>query len=240
MTRDLAGLEIKDLTASYHNVPVLHGVNLAVPDGAFVSVIGSNGAGKTTLLRSASGLVDTKGSILLNGEDCSKLSARDRVRRGIIHCPEGRLLFPAMTVQQNLTMGAFLHQDHEAQQRDMERVFRYLPKLAERRKQVAGTLSGGEQQMVAVGRAIMGRPKILTLDEPSFGLAPLVVNTIFEVIEGLNQEGVTILLVEQNAALALRHSKYTYVLEEGVITKHGESRALSQDAAVTRAYLGMT
>ena len=233
-------IEIKDLTASYHNVPVLEGVSLTVPDGGFVAVIGSNGAGKTTLLRSASGLVDTKGSIQLDGEECIKLSPRERVRRGIIHCPEGRLLFPAMTVQQNLMMGAFLHQDQQALHEDMQRVFRYLPKLAERRKQLAGTLSGGEQQMVAVGRAIMGRPSILTLDEPSFGLAPLVVNTIFEVVQGLNQEGVTILLVEQNAALALRHSRYAYVLEEGVIIKHGESKALREDESVARAYLGMT
>lgn len=236
----MASLEIKNLIASYHNVPVLHGVSLSVPDGAFVSVIGSNGAGKTTLLRAASGLVDTKGGILLDDQDCAKLSPRDRVRRGIIHCPEGRLLFPAMTVGQNLMMGAFLHQDEKAQQQDLQRVFHYLPKLAERRKQVAGTLSGGEQQMVAVGRAIMGQPKILTLDEPSFGLAPLVVNTIFEVVEGLNQEGVTILLVEQNAALALRHSQYTYVLEEGVISKQGESSKLREDDSVARAYLGMT
>lgn len=236
----MAYLEIKNLTAAYHHVRVLRGVSIEVPKSGLVAVIGSNGAGKTTLLRAASGLVDAQGSILLDGQECNRMSPRERVRRGIIHCPEGRLLFPAMTVQQNLLMGAFLHQDHDAVEQDIQHVFHYFPILAERSKQVAGTLSGGEQQMVAVGRAIMGRPNILIMDEPSFGLAPLVVNTIFEVIQKLNEEGVTILLVEQNAALALRYSNYTYVLEEGVITKHGSSQELRNDDSVVRAYLGMT
>ena len=236
----MAWLEIKDLVACYHKVPVLHGVSLEVNEGSFVSVIGSNGAGKTTLLRSISGVVDITGQISLASDSCSQVGARECVRRGIIHCPEGRLLFPAMTVLQNLMMGAFLRRDKENLNHDLERVFHYLPVLAERRTQTAGTLSGGEQQMVAVGRAIMGKPRLLTLDEPSFGLAPLVVATIFEVILGLNQEGVTVLLVEQNAALALEYSNYTYVLEEGAIIDQGPSRELGDKESVARAYLGMT
>jgi len=236
----LAWFEVEGLEAFYHRVPVLHGVGLELDEGDFVSVIGSNGAGKTTLLRSISGLIQIKGRIALDGRDVAGLSPRECVKRRIIHCPEGRLLFPNMSVQQNLMMGAFLRHDAPEIGRDLARVFHYLPVLESRQRQMAGTLSGGEQQMLALGRAIMGRPRLLTLDEPSFGLAPLVVSTIAEVIERLNQEGVSVLLVEQNAAVALQYSRYTYVLEEGRIVDHGPSEEIARKSSIAEAYLGMT
>jgi branched-chain amino acid transport system ATP-binding protein len=235
----LAWLEIRDLKAFYHGTEVLHGLDLHVDEGDFVAVIGSNGAGKTTLLRSLSRLVTIQGNIVFGGQDMVRSKPRDCVRHGIIHCPEGRLLFPEMTVLQNLMMGAFLRHDTDGVKRDLERVYDYLPTLANRKNQWAGTLSGGEQQMVAVGRAIMGRPRLLTLDEPSFGLAPLVVNAIFDVIKRLNAEGVTILLVEQNASLALEFSRFAYVLEEGRIVDEGLSTELSTKKSILQAYLGM-
>ncbi len=232
-------LDIKELEAFYHNIRVLHGVSLQLETGDFTSVIGSNGAGKTTLLRSISRLVSVKGRISFDGEDLARLRPRSVIKKGVIHCPEGRLLFPNMTVYQNLMMGAFLRADEEKVADDLKRVFAFLPLLEARTRQLAGTLSGGEQQMLAVGRAIMGRPRLLTLDEPSFGLAPLVVDAILEVIQKLNADGLTILLVEQNAALALEISRYTYVLEEGHISAEGQSHTLSQDADIAKAYLGM-
>lgn len=235
----MAWLEIHDLKAFYHGTEVLHGLDLHVDEGDFVAVIGSNGAGKTTLLRSISRLVTVQGGILFGGQDMVRSKPRECVRQGIVHCPEGRLLFPEMTVLQNLMMGAFLRHDTDGVKRDLERVYDYLPTLANRRNQWASTLSGGEQQMVAIGRAIMGHPRLLTLDEPSFGLAPLVVNAIFEVIKRLNAEGVTILLVEQNASLALEFSRYAYVLEEGRIVDQGLSTELSTKKSILQAYLGM-
>lgn len=235
----MAWLEIENLKAFYHGIPVLHGVSIQVERGDFVSVIGSNGAGKTTLLRSISQLVTVKGHIEFDGNGLTRLKPRDVVKKGIIHCPEGRLLFPNMTVYQNLMMGAFLQHDKEKINSDLERVFEYLPILSERQTQLAGTLSGGEQQMLAVGRAIMGQPRLLTLDEPSFGLAPLMIDAIIDVIQKLNEEGLTILLVEQNAALALEFSNFTYVLEEGQIISQGNSRELSEDPSMAKAYLGM-
>lgn len=207
--------------------------------GDFISVIGSNGAGKTTLLRSISRLISAKGRMLFDGEDLMHLKPQGVIRKGIIHCPEGRLLFPNMTVYQNLMMGAFLRKDLEGIESDLERVFEFLPVLSERRSQLAGTLSGGEQQMLAIGRSIMGRPRLLTLDEPSFGLAPLVVDVIFEVIQKLNNQGLSILMVEQNAALALEFSSFAYVLEEGKIINQGNSDELVEDPSVAKAYLGM-
>jgi len=236
----LAWLEIDNLMAFYHGIPVLHGVSLKEEKGDFVSVIGSNGAGKSTLLRSISRLVSVAGRIQFDGSNLSRLKPRDVIRAGIVHCPEGRLLFPNMTVYQNLMMGAFLRRDRVSIDADLERVYKYLPILSDRKTQFAGTLSGGEQQMLAVGRAIMGQPRLLTLDEPSFGLAPLVVDAIIEVIQKLNEEGLSILLVEQNAALALELSKYTYVLEEGQLITQGKSQELSEDPSVAKAYLGMT
>jgi branched-chain amino acid transport system ATP-binding protein len=235
----LPWLDIKDLEAFYHGIRVLHGVSLHLEAGDFVSVIGSNGAGKTTLLRSISRLVSVKGHVWFEGDDLARLRPRDVIRRGIIHCPEGRLLFPNMTVYQNLMMGAFLRSDLQEIAADLERVFGYLPLLSERQAQLAGTLSGGEQQMLTVGRAIMARPRLLTLDEPSVGLAPLVIDAIFEVIQGLNGEGLGILLVEQNASLALEFSGFTYVLEEGRIIHQGPSQDVADDPSVAQAYLGM-
>lgn len=235
----MAWLEIEHLEAFYRGVRVLHGVSLQVERGDFVSVIGSNGAGKTTLLRSISRLVSVTGHARFDGDDLTGLKPRDVIKRGIIHCPEDRLLFPNMTVYQNLMMGAFLQSDRQRIASDLERVFEFLPVLSQRDRQLAGTLSGGEQQMLAVGRAIMGHPRLLTLDEPSLGLAPLVVDAIFEVIRKLNDEGLTILLVEQNAALALEFSSFTYVLEEGHIMNQGKSHELVEDPSVAKAYLGM-
>lgn len=235
----MAWLEIRDLEAFYHGIRVLHGVSLRVEEGDFISVIGSNGAGKTTLLRSISRLVSAKGNIRFDGDDLIRLRPRDVIKRGIIHCPEGRLLFPNMTVYQNLMMGAYLRHDMEGIASDLERVYEYLPVLSERPTQLAGTLSGGEQQMLTVGRAIMAHPRLLTLDEPSFGLAPLVIDAIFEVIQKLNDEGLGILLVEQNATLALEVSSFTYVLEEGRVIHQGGSHELVEDPSVAQAYLGM-
>lgn len=235
----MAWLDIKNLEAFYHRSRVLHGVSLEMEQGDFVSVIGSNGAGKTTLLRSISRLITVRGSLKFDGQELASLRPKDCVRRGIVHCPEGRLLFPDMSVRQNLMMGAFLRDDTAEIKLDLERVFEYFPVLALRKRQFAGTLSGGEQQMVAIGRAIMGRPRLLALDEPSFGLAPLVVNTIVEVIQRLNGEGVTLLLVEQNASLALEYGRYSYVLEEGRVVDSGPTSELSRKSSIVRTYLGM-
>ena len=235
----MAQLEIQNLNAFYHGTGVLHRLNLRVEEGDYVAVIGSNGAGKSTLLRSISRLVTANGRILFGDQDLIGLKPKDCVRLGIIHCPEGRLLFPYMTVLENLMMGAFLRNDIDQIQKDLQRVYRYFPTLANRKNQRAGALSGGEQQMVAIGRAIMGHPRLLTLDEPSFGLAPLVIDAVFEVIRYLNAEGVTILLVEQNASLALQYSRYVYVLEEGTITDQGLSADLATKRSIVRAYLGM-
>jgi branched-chain amino acid transport system ATP-binding protein len=235
----LAWLDIKDLEAFYHRSRVLHRVSVEMERGDFVSVIGSNGAGKTTLLRSVSRLVTVKGSLKFDGQELAALGPKDCVRRGIVHCPEGRLLFPDMSVLQNLMMGAFLREDKAGIRLDLDRVYGYFPVLSHRKRQVAGTLSGGEQQMVAIGRAVMGRPRLLTLDEPSFGLAPIVVSTIVEVIERLNGEGVTLLLVEQNASLALEYGRYSYVLEEGRVVDQGPTSELSQKSSIIETYLGM-
>ena len=236
----MAWLEIKKLEAYYHREPVLHGVDLMLDAQGFASVIGSNGAGKTTLLRSISRLIRIKGTIRIGDTEISNLSPKECVRQGIIHCPEGRLLFPDMTVHQNLMMGAFARHDKVQIRRDLDRVYAYLPVLDDRNRQIAGTLSGGEQQMLAVGRAIMGSPKLLTLDEPSFGLAPLVVATIFEVVQKLNDDGVTVLLVEQNAALAIEYSRFVYVLEEGRIVESGPSGEVAKISTIARTYLGMS
>ncbi|MEJ2715977.1 MAG: ABC transporter ATP-binding protein [Deltaproteobacteria bacterium] len=235
----MAWLDIKDLEAFYHRSRVLHRVSVEMERGDFVSVIGSNGAGKTTLLRSVSRLVTVKGSLKFDGQELAALGPKDCVRLGIVHCPEGRLLFPDMSVLQNLQMGAFLREDKAGIRLDLDRVYGYFPVLSHRKRQVAGTLSGGEQQMVAIGRAVMGRPRLLTLDEPSFGLAPIVVSTIVEVIERLNGEGVTLLLVEQNASLALEYGRYSYVLEEGRVVDQGPTSELSQKSSIIETYLGM-
>ena len=236
----MAWLEVKSLESFYYKVRVLHGIGLQIAQGEFISLIGSNGAGKTTFLRTLSRLVRGKGKILLENEEMIALSPRQVIQKGVVHCPEGRMLFPYMSVRQNLLMGAFLRDDKEQIKKDLGRVFIYLPVLGERQKQMAGTLSGGEQQMLAIGRAIMAAPKLLTLDEPSFGLAPLVIGSIFEVLHTLNKLGVTVLLVEQNAWLALEQTNFTYVLEEGHIIKQGLSQDLLGDPSIGEAYLGMT
>jgi branched-chain amino acid transport system ATP-binding protein len=235
----LAWLEIDHLESYYHRAQVLHGLQMRAEKGDFLSVIGSNGAGKTTLLRTLSRLVHGKGKILLENEELIHLTPREVIHKGLIHCPEGRMLFPSMTVRQNLLMGAYLRKEKDEVRKDLGQVFSYLPILEQRQKQLAGTLSGGEQQMLAVGRSIMAAPRLLTLDEPSFGLAPLVIGSIFQVLHSLNRQGVTLILIEQNAWLALEQTRFTFVLEEGHIIKQGPSKELLGDPSIRAAYLGM-
>jgi branched-chain amino acid transport system ATP-binding protein len=233
-------LEIKNLTVGYGAISALHGISLSVPAGSIVTLIGSNGAGKTTTLKSISGLVTPRsGEIFYAGKKISGLPAHAIVRRGLSHVPEGRMIFANLTVLENLQMGAYLVRDSSAVRRELEFVFAAFPRLKERATQVAGTLSGGEQQMLAIGRALMARPEFLMLDEPSLGLAPLLVKMIFEKIVEINRErGLTILLVEQNANRALEIAGYGYVLETGKITLQGDSQSLRANPQVRSAYLG--
>jgi branched-chain amino acid transport system ATP-binding protein len=218
---------------------VLHEVALEIDAGELVSLIGPNGAGKTTLLRAISRLVSTEGRIWFDGQDITKLTPQQAVGRGIVQSPEGRKLFPDMTVKDNLELGAFLRRNPAEIRSDLERVCELFPILWERREQKAGTMSGGEQQMLAIGRALMCRPRILLLDEPSFGIAPIIVDRIFAVIQRLNQEGLTTLLVEQNVNLALDVAARAYVLEGGRVVLSGRTEELSSNEAVREAYLGM-
>jgi branched-chain amino acid transport system ATP-binding protein len=233
-------LEIKNLTVGYGAITALHGVSLSVQPGSIVTLIGANGAGKTTTLKTISGLVRARGGgIFYDGKDVSGLLPHQIVKLGISHVPEGRMIFANLTVLENLQMGAYLQKDRAVIRRELDYVFATFPRLQEREQQIAGTLSGGEQQMLAIGRALMSRPKFLMLDEPSLGLAPLLVKTIFEKIAEINrQQGITILLVEQNANLALEISHFGYVLETGKITLQGDSAALRQNPLVKSAYLG--
>lgn len=231
--------EIKDLAVSFGGIQALKGISLNVDEGEIVTLIGANGAGKTTTLRTASGLERPEsGSIWLDGQDLTKISAQDRVKRGLIHIPEGRRVFPTMTVLENLELGAFLRRDRPQIAKDLEEVFSRFPVLADRRQQAAGTLSGGEQQMLAMGRALMAAPKVLLMDEPSMGLAPLLVQEIFDIIAGINAAGTTILLVEQNANMALQVAGRAYVMETGKIVLSGESAKLMAADEVRQAYLG--
>jgi branched-chain amino acid transport system ATP-binding protein len=234
-----AMLEIKNLTVNYGAITALHGISLEVGAGEIVTLIGSNGAGKTTTLRAVSGLVQAQGQILYQGRDFANRPPHKIVADGISHVPEGRMVFANLTVAENLDMGAYL-QKHKAEiEKDRKFVFEMFPRLAERRQQVAGTLSGGEQQMLAIGRALMSRPKFLMLDEPSLGIAPLLVKTIFEKIVEINRtQGLAILLVEQNANLALEISKRGYVLETGRSILSDNSAALRENPRVRAAYLG--
>jgi branched-chain amino acid transport system ATP-binding protein len=233
-------LEIKDLVLRYGRIDALHGISLAVGEGEIVALIGANGAGKTTTMRAISGLRPVaSGSIWFNGEDITRLRADLRVRRGICQSPEGRGVFPGMTVLENLDMGAYTRRDAAGIAADLDRVFGLFPRLAERRRQAGGTLSGGEQQMLAVARALMSRPRLLLLDEPSMGLAPMVIQQIFDIITEINQQGTTILLVEQNAQQALSRAHRAYVLETGRIVREGTGRELLVDPAVKDAYLGV-
>jgi len=233
-------LEIKQLAVSYGAIKALHGISLSVKAGSIVTLIGSNGAGKSTTLRAVSGLVKpTGGEILFEGKDISGLPAHEVVKLGLSHVPEGRMIFANLTVHENLMMGAYLQRDKSVIAQELELVFKTFPRLNEREQQVAGTLSGGEQQMLAIGRALMSRPKFLMMDEPSLGIAPLLVKAIFEKIVEINRtHGITILLVEQNANLALEVSHFGYVLETGRIILQNESAALRQDPKVRSAYLG--
>lgn len=232
-------LEIRDLCVSYGGIRALKGVGLSVDEGQIVTLIGANGAGKSTTLRAISGLQKVQsGSILYGGEELTSLPAKEIVRRGIIHVPEGRRVFPDMTVAENLKIGAFLRTDKAAIAQDMDYVYSLFPRLKERSWQLAGTLSGGEQQMLAVGRALMSRPKVLMMDEPSLGLAPLIVKDIFSIIRRVNQDGITVLLIEQNANAALRIADYGYVLETGTIALSGTGEELLKNESVREAYLG--
>ncbi len=233
-------LEIDDLTLRYGRIEALHGISLHVNEGEVVALIGANGAGKTTTMRAISGLRPvSRGAIRFNGEDITNLRADLRVRRGICQSPEGRGIFPGMTVLDNLDMGAYTRRDSAGIAADLKRVFELFPRLAERRRQLGGTLSGGEQQMLAVGRALMARPKLLLLDEPSMGLAPMIIQQIFDIIVEINQQGTTVLLVEQNAQQALSRAHRGYVLETGRIVKEGSGQELLHDPSVKEAYLGV-
>jgi branched-chain amino acid transport system ATP-binding protein len=232
-------LELSDVRAGYGGIEALKGISLKVAEGEIVTLIGGNGAGKTTTLMTISGVIKVRsGTIKFKGQDLRGMPPHSIVRLGIAQSPEGRKIFPRLTVAENLEMGAFTRRDAAGIAKDMERAFTLFPILAERRKQLAGTMSGGEQQMLAVGRALMSRPKLLLLDEPSLGLAPLIVKKIFEVIAELNKQGTTVLLVEQNARMALKLANRGYVLETGQITLSAEAAKLLEDPKVKSAYLG--
>ncbi len=233
-------LEVKDLTASYDDVQVLWGVNLKVSRGSLTTLIGGNGVGKTTTLRAICGLLKrVSGKVFLEGQDISSVPTYERVEKGLIMVPEGRWIFPEMTVLENLEMGAFPKRARDKKKESLDWVFSLFPRLKERTSQKAGTLSGGEQQMLAIGRAIMSRPDVLLLDEPSLGLAPKLVLDIFKVIQELKNEGLTVLLVEQNVHLSLAISDYAYVMEGGKIVLEGKAKELENDQRVKEAYLGI-
>jgi branched-chain amino acid transport system ATP-binding protein len=235
----MALLELQDVHTYYGNIHALKGISLSIEGGEIVTLIGSNGAGKSTTLRTISGLLrPRRGAILLEQRRLDQLLPHEIVSLGVIHVPEGRRIFPRLTVQENLAMGAYQRRDKDGIQRDLERVFALFPRLKERLHQKGGTLSGGEQQMLAIGRALMSRPRVLLLDEPSMGLAPVLVEMIFDIIREINQQGITILLVEQNARMALSIAHRGYVLETGRIVLSGPGPQLAGDPMVKAAYLG--
>ncbi len=232
-------LELRDVTVGYGKTPVLRDVCLRVDEGRIVALLGANGAGKTTVMRTVMGLLKPwSGSVRFGDRDIGGLRTARVVRMGIGLVPEGREVFAHLTVEENLRMGAYTRRDDNGVARDRERVFRLFPVLKERLGQRAGTLSGGEQQMLAIGRALMARPRLLLLDEPSLGLAPLLVREIFQVLQQIHQEGTTVLLVEQNAHMALQVADYAYLLETGQVVRHGPPAQLLEDPAVKQAYLG--
>ncbi|WP_434073775.1 ABC transporter ATP-binding protein [Moorella naiadis (nom. illeg.)] len=232
-------LKVENIDVYYGAIHALKGISLEVEEGEIVSLIGANGAGKSTTLNTICGLLRPRnGSIIYQGRDLKGLPAPAIVQMGISQVPEGRRVFPNLTVQENLELGAYLRRDREGISKSMAEVFQHFPRLQERRKQLAGTLSGGEQQMLAIGRALMSRPRLMLLDEPSMGLAPLLVQEIFNIIRAINQQGTTILLVEQNANMALSVAHRGYVLETGRITLQGKAKELAANEAVRRAYLG--
>jgi branched-chain amino acid transport system ATP-binding protein len=231
-------LKIVNLAAAYGSIPALSGVSLQVPAGQIVALIGANGAGKSTLMRTITGLQrPQQGKIIFRGREIQGLSTPEIMRRGLALCPEGRRIFPHLTVAENLILGGYYSQKRR-RQRDMAQIFELFPRLAERQQQLAGTLSGGEQQMLALGRALMSRPTLLLLDEPSLGLAPLLVQEVFKTLARINRRGTTILLVEQNAVAALKLAHYGYVLENGRLTLEGTGRELLNHPRMRSAYLG--
>jgi branched-chain amino acid transport system ATP-binding protein len=232
-------LEVKDLHVAYGAIKAIHGVSLSVPRGRIVTLIGANGAGKTTTLRAISGMVRAaSGSITLNSKNITGLPSHQMVHLGMAHAPEGRGIFANLSVEENLELGAFIRTDKQAIAQDREKALTLFPRIRERLKQNAGTLSGGEQQMLAIARALMARPSLLLLDEPSLGLAPQIVQTIFKIIRDINATGTTILLVEQNAHMALNVAHHAYVLETGTITMSGPAKDLAASDEVRKAYLG--
>ena len=232
-------LELNNVHVHYHKVAALKGIDMGVPEDGIVTIIGANGAGKSTCLRAVSGLVPiSKGEIRFKGERIDRLPPEKIVALGIAHVPEGRRIFPGLTVEENLRTGAFLRADHQEIARDLAQVYAHFPRLKERRKQWARSLSGGEQQMLAIGRALMSRPKMLILDEPSMGLAPVMVQEIARILRDIVDRGVPVVLVEQNAELALKLARYAYVLETGSIALEGLARELHDNEHVRRAYLG--
>ncbi len=235
----MALLEIDDIHVFYDNIEALKGISIKVETKQIVALVGANGAGKTTTLRAVSGLLRPRtGEVRLDGESLRDIPSHEIAAMGVLHVPEGRRIFARLTVEENLAMGAFARRDQPAIQEDKERMLRLFPRLRERLKQVAGTLSGGEQQMAATARALMGRPRVLLMDEPSMGLSPVLVEQVFETIQTINEQGVTVLLVEQNALMALDIADYAYVMEGGRIVLTGRGKDLLEDEKVQRAYLG--
>jgi branched-chain amino acid transport system ATP-binding protein len=232
-------LELKSIESYYGKIQALKGIDLEVPEGGIVAILGANGAGKSTTLKTISGLIQPlRGQILFQGQSIHKKEPHQIVRMGICQVPEGRDIFMGLTVQENLKMGAFTRNDAKAIQNDMERIYQSFPILKERARQQAGTLSGGEQQMLAIARGLMSNPKLMLLDEPSLGLAPLMVEEIFKIIADINKDGVTILLVEQNANMALQTAQYGYVMETGSVALHDSAENLIQNDYVRKVYLG--
>ena len=233
-------IEIKDLDVAYGDIQVLWGINLQVERGSIVSVVGSNGAGKTTLLRAISGLLKIKsGDIIYNGESLKGKPSEYIVEKGIIHVPEGRHLFPDMTVEENLLMGAYHRKNDPGIEKDLEYVYSLFPRMKERRKQKAGSMSGGEQQMCAMGRGLMGKPNVLIVDEMSLGLAPLIVDDLIDIVHKIKKDGTTVFLVEQDVQLALENSDYGYVLDTGKVAMEGKSEDLLKNPDVKKVYLGL-
>ncbi len=232
-------LKVRDLVVAYGGIEALKGISLDVPDGKIVTLIGANGAGKSTLLRSIIGLVKVKsGSVEYNGDTLIGLNSQQIVSKGLTLVPEGRRVFPNLTVLENLRIGAYMRQDEDGIAADIKRIYEIFPRLEERNWQMAGTLSGGEQQMLALGRALMSRPKLMMMDEPSLGLAPLVIKEIFNIIRSINENGTTVLLVEQNANMALKVAHHAYVLETGRIMMEGSGKELLENEEIKEAYLG--
>lgn len=232
-------LKVSDLHVNYGFIKAVKGIDFHIPEGKIVSILGANGAGKTSTLKALSGIVPiTKGSIELEGKKINGKQAFEIVKQGIIHCPEGRKIFPQFTVEENLKVGSYVLSDNNEVKDNFAKVYEYFPRLKERKNQIAGTLSGGEQQMLAIGRGLMASPKLFILDEPSLGLAPIIVKEIFQIIKEINKQGVTVLLVEQNAFQTLKIADYVYVLETGNIVLEGTAEVIKNDESVKKSYLG--